>query len=295
MLIALSVMLLMVLAVFLFNVPNPNMLLITGLAVFTSLYGYGAGIVCSVVMILYSMYFFSTDNSFISYTAVNLQKMAVIVIGVVLNTLFIGNLKHQHSEANRKLRELNRMLEKDNETLEAASMSDDLTGTRNRFALRRDYARFMNRHVHVMMLDIDDFKGVNDRFGHSVGDYILKKLSQALVDSFGGEGCYRYGGDEFLVVLADVPEEDFVAKLEALKGRVHAINLKDAQLPVHFSAGYVRGECELSYDLRLMMHQADTNLYEAKRLGKDRYVGSPFSRALAEALPAEGQARRATD
>ena len=285
--VALAVMLAMVAVVFLFNVPNPNMLLIAGLAVFTSIWGFPSGIVCAVVMIAYSMYFFSTDHSFVRYTSVNLQKIGVIVLGVALNTAFIGNLKHRHSEATRKLRQMNQALTRDNRNLEAASITDALTGLRNRFALRRDYSRFENRDVHVMMMDLDDFKAINDQFGHPVGDYILKKLGGALADSFGDEWCYRYGGDEFLVVLPDVEEGAFLGKLETMKRRVQQIDMDEKRLPVHFSAGYVHGVCELSYDLRLMMHQADSNLYDAKQLGKDCYVGRTFSRVFAEALPEE--------
>lgn len=286
-LLTLIVMLLLVLAVFLFKVPNPNMLLITGLAVFTSLYGYGTGIVCSVVMVVYSMYFFSTDHSMFAYTALNLQKMAVIVLGVVLTTLFIGNLKRRQQEANARLLEMNAKLSEDNEALEAASNTDSLTGMHNRFALRRDYSRFDHRDVHVMMLDLDDFKSVNDRFGHSAGDYVLQKMGQAMLDSFGGEWCYRYGGDEFLVIVPDISEGDFLGRLEAMKGKVLALQSDAEYPPIHFSAGYVHGVCELSYDLRLMMHQADSNLYDAKELGKDCYVGRAFSRVFAESLPTD--------
>ncbi len=294
MLLALAVMLLLVAAVFLFNVPNPNMLLITGLAVFTSLYGFGAGIVCSAVMVVYSMYFFSEGHSMFVYSALNLQKMAVIVLGVTLTTLFIGNLKRRQEEATRKLQEINETLVKDNEVLEAASATDDLTGMHNRFALRRDYNRFAHRDVHVMMLDLDDFKGINDRFGHSTGDYILRKMGQAMVNSFGGEWCYRYGGDEFLVIMPDISEGDFLGRLEGMKAKVQEIKSDSQHPPVHFSAGYVHGVCELSYDLRLMMHQADSNLYDAKELGKDCYVGRAFSRVFAESLPqdADGFGRR---
>lgn len=73
-----------------FNIPNPNIILITGLVVFASLFDYGTGAVCAVLMIVYSMYFFSTDHSFISYSSINLQKMASIVLGVTLTTVFIG-------------------------------------------------------------------------------------------------------------------------------------------------------------------------------------------------------------
>ena len=258
--ISLAAMLLLVGVVFVFNVPNPNMLLITGLAVCASLYGFPSGIVCAIVMIVYSMYFFSTEHSMFAYTALNLEKMAVIVLGVALTTLFIGNLKRQQEQANRKLREMNESLAEDNAALQEATATDALTGVHNRFALRRDYSRFANRDVHVMMVDLDDFKGFNDRFGHQMGDRILCQLSLALVECFGGEWCYRYGGDEFLIIVPDVQESDFLAKLEKLKRRVKDIDVDGQRLPAHFSAGYVHGVCELSYDLRLMMHQADSNL-----------------------------------
>ena len=295
--ISLAAMMLLVGVVFVFKLPNPNMLLITGLAVCTSLYGFPSGIVCAIVMIVYSMYFFSTEHSMFAYTALNLEKMAVIVLGVTLTTLFIGNLKRQQEQANRKLREMNESLAEDNAALQEATATDALTGVHNRFALRRDYSRFANRDVHVMMVDLDDFKGFNDRFGHQMGDRILCQLSLALVECFGGEWCYRYGGDEFLIIVPDVQESDFLAKLEKLKRRVKDIDVDGQRLPAHFSAGYVHGVCELSYDLRLMMHQADSNLYDAKALGKDCYVGRAFSRAFAEALPenADGFGERMTD
>lgn len=61
---ALAVMILMAALVYVFNIPNPNMILITGLTVCTALYGFGAGIVSALVMVLYSMFFFSTGHSF---------------------------------------------------------------------------------------------------------------------------------------------------------------------------------------------------------------------------------------
>lgn len=275
---SLGVMLLLVAIVFLFNVPNPNMILITGLAVFTSLYGFGSGAVCAAVMIVYSMYFFSTGHSFFAYTDVNLQKMGVIVLSVALNVLFIGNLKRQQNEAARKLREINALLERDNKTLEAASLQDALTGARNRYALRRDYEQFENRFVHVMMLDLDDFKNINDSFGHPMGDYVLKQVSSLLTGYFGKTSCYRYGGDEFLVISADQDELTFSDKMKELKVQMSQIEVSGHKEPVHFSAGYVYGDCKLTSDLRLMLHQADKCLYEAKRLGKDGFIGRAFVR-----------------
>ena len=283
-LVSLGVMILMALVVYFFNVPNPNMILITGLSAFTALYGYPSGIACGAVIVLYSMFFFSTDHSFLSYTPLNLQKMAVILVGVALNTSFIGHLHRQNREANRRLEEANSLLRSDNLTLEEASITDTLTGLRNRFAIRRDYSRFDNRDVHVMMMDIDDFKHINDTYGHPVGDYILRKMGQIVINAFGGEHCYRYGGDEFLIISPDADPDAFAAQVERALRESASISLNDKLLSVHMSAGFVHGRCELSYDLRLMMHQADYNLYEAKRQGKDRYMGAPYDRDFAQTL-----------
>ncbi len=281
---ALAVMILMAALVYVFNIPNPNMILITGLTVCTALYGFGAGIVSALVMVLYSMFFFSTGHSFFSYTDVNLQKMIVILVGVAVDVVFIGNLKRQQQEANEKLLELNMVLRQDKDALEEAALTDPLTGVRNRLALTRDYDSFEGRQVHVMMIDLDSFKRLNDDHSHSVGDHVLKALGGALSDTFGLAHCYRYGGDEFLVIRPDMREEDFLKGLETIRKKLEKITLDGALLPVHFSAGYVWGVCEMSSDLRLMMHQADSNLYAAKNMGKDRYKGAPYSRAIAETL-----------
>lgn len=279
-LLALVVMVTLVVVVFVFDVPNPNMLLITGLAVFTSLYGYGAGLTCAAVMVVYSMYFFSTDHSFFSFTTVNLQKMSVIVLGVLLNTLFIGNLKRKQTEANRKLEQMNRLLQDENRSLEAVSLTDALTGTRNRYALRRDYTRFEGCYLHVMMLDLDDFKHVNDAHGHAIGDEVLKRVGRVLTDCFDEDSCYRFGGDEFLVILEGLEESAFLARMNDVKDSLKAVRLNGVTRPIHFSAGYVHGECEMGFDLRLMMHQADRMLYEAKGMGKDCYAGQAFDRSV---------------
>ncbi len=281
---SLGVMLSLTAAVRVFNIPNPNIILITGLAVFTSLYGYGAGIVCGAVTVLYSMYFFSTGHNFVTYDALNLKKMATILLGVALNVLFIGRLKKVHTDAERQLIELNAVLKSDNVTLEQASALDSLTGTRNRYAFRRDYLKYEGRNVHVMMFDLDNFKGTNDTYGHAVGDFVLKSTGRFLREAFGDECCYRYGGDEFVVICPDRPEAEFVASLERVQQGIRGLALDGERIPAGFSAGYVYGRAEQSADLRLMLRHADHNLYEAKGRGKGCFTGTAYSRAFAEEL-----------
>jgi len=277
-------MALMCCGVFLFNIPNPNMILITGLTVCTALYGFTAGITSGAIMIIYSMFFFSTNHSFFSYTSINLQKLAVIVFGVVIDVAFIGKLKDRQRTAQDKLSEVIRWLKQTNLSLEEASLQDALTGISNRRALTQRYPGYEGKNLHVMMIDLDDFKQVNDVYGHAVGDYVLRKLGKALREIFGTECAYRYGGDEFLVICQDIPESEFAEKTQLLRERILKIRPEKNMEEVSFSGGYVYGECELSCDLRLMMHQADALLYAAKKRGKNQFGSDPYARQYARSL-----------
>ena len=94
---------------------------------------------------------------------------------------------------------------------------DALIGIGNRLALRRDYDAYQGHEVTVLMLDLNDFKLINDTRGHEEGDRVLQEIGKLLSDTFGKEYCYRYGGDEFLAIVPDMEEQDFNRKLEALK------------------------------------------------------------------------------
>ena len=267
-----------------FNIPNPNIILITGLVVFASLFGYGAGLVCAVIMLIYSLWFFSTDHSFFSFTSVNLQKMASILVGVAVTTAFIGQLKRSQNIANKKLAEANAALELDNMALKAASFTDEVTGIRNRFALRRDYDSYKGSTLRVIMFDIDEFKSINDRFGHAEGDIVLREFAKLLTECFGESRCYRFGGDEFAVVQSLDGGDDHGMKLVEFSEKIKSIGVGQDGEPLHFSAGYVYGVTEYNYDLRYMLRQSDAILYEAKAAGKDRSIGRAYSRAYAETL-----------
>lgn len=273
------VMLILSLLVYIFKIPNPNIILMTGLSVFTSIYGYRSGVTAGIIMFVYSMFFFSTDNSFIYYDWLNLQKIIIIGLGTVLNILFIGHLKKKQLETMNKLTQLNKELKLNNHALEKATITDSLTGVKNRFAFRRDYTQYEGCSLHVMMLDVDDFKNINDNYGHSMGDEVLKQTGEAIKDVFGKTGCYRYGGDEFLIVTESIENDRFKILVEKFRDRIKNIGSQnDPPINVHFSGGYVYGKVRLNDDLRLMLQCADSNLYKAKNAGKDKFVGSEYFR-----------------
>ncbi len=127
------------------------------------------------------------------------------------------------------------------------------------------------------MLDIDDFKQINDTRGHHVGDRVLTEVSKNLMSLFGKENVYRYGGDEFLIVSPGLDEETFTHNMNTF-GELTKSVVVDGNDAVRFSAGYVHGRPEQQSELRMMIRQADSNLYASKNAGKNRVTGSEFSR-----------------
>ena len=146
-----------------------------------------------------------------------------------------------------------------------------------------------------MMVDLDNFKGINDAYGHETGDLVLKGVGSVLLNTFSPERSYRYGGDEFLVIASGWSDDEFDAACEKIRGQMESLSIGADGKPVLFSGGYVCGVPRLQSDLRLMMRQADDNLYKAKREGRDMVVGSKFDRATAQTLVGEGRSVRFGD
>ena len=113
-LISAVMMLVLILIVVHFNVPNPNMILIAGLVVSAAIFGYNGGLLAGGLMLLYSMYFFSTDHNFVSYTTVNLEKLIVILIGITVVLLFVCELKRSSMRAFNEIDDLTQRLQEDN-------------------------------------------------------------------------------------------------------------------------------------------------------------------------------------
>jgi diguanylate cyclase (GGDEF)-like protein len=158
-----------------------------------------------------------------------------------------------------------------------SSIRDGLTGLFNHaFFFRRteiEIKRSIQSAVSVslMMIDIDDFKAFNDRYGHQEGDAILHMIGTIIkAETRQADFCCRYGGEEFGVVLpgADMPEARSLA--ERLRGAVEAGLPADRKLTVSIGiATMTRARDCFSEDL---IGRADEALYEAKATGKNRVV-----------------------
>ena len=250
--------------VYFYNIPDPNMILIAGLVLCSAVFGYGGGITAGVIMLLYTLFFFSTEHSFIHFTEQNIQKVFVTIIGIVADLLLVCSLKREEIKAFKDVKFLTEKLQNENESLQIISMQDVLTGLQNRLALRRDYDSYKNRELTVMILDLDNFKMINDTYGHAEGDKVLKKTGELLAKTFGKDYCYRYGGDEFLVLCPDLSESEFTEKLNDMMKSKPSFNINEISVNVEFSFGYVHDLVRDIEDLRQFFSLADQRMYAAK-------------------------------
>ncbi len=280
-----AAMLIAAAVVYVLKIPTPNLLLLTVLVISTTVYGFSAGVTGGIVFIGYIMFAYSTDHSFIHYTDEEILRLVVTVAAVILNVFVIGKLKSRYTSTLDRLTRANQILEMDNSLLKESTDTDSLTGIMNRFAFRRDYESYEHCDVHVMRLDIDDFGAINEKYGRSVGDYVLKNVGAVLEAAFEKHACYRYGADEFLVVAVDMSGESFMKHIRELSGAFNELRETElAAVGLNYSAGYVHGIVDHHDDLRLMLRTAEDNLNKARRTGRNKVVGSEYSRAIIKKL-----------
>jgi diguanylate cyclase (GGDEF)-like protein/excisionase family DNA binding protein len=157
--------------------------------------------------------------------------------------------------------------------------TDALTGLWNHGAFQRDLgrsveearARDVERRVTVLMMDLDHFKAYNDHHGHPSGDELLKRVAGALRDTARSDDrVYRYGGDEFALILPDTSTDDAVRVSERLRRAVAELSESDPT-PVTVTVG-VAGLPDDAVDRSGLTAAADSALYYGKRSGADCVV-----------------------
>ena len=272
-------MIVLILFVYNFNIPNPNMILIAALVLSTAIGGTISGLICAILMMGYSLFFFSTDHSWIHFNEINLHKIIVITLGVVINYLSVAYLKrnrdragNQLKETNDKLEQTNQELQNVNDLLKTIASNDSLTNLRNRYSLRQDFEMYLGIPLHIMFIDLDNFKEMNDKNGHVYGDKVLAAVGKSLTENFRTANCYRYGGDEFLVIAEKETEESILTAYKKVQEQLASSN-------IFLSGGYAHGIPENPSELRSMIMQADEMLYKAKEEGKNQLRGCAFDLA----------------
>jgi diguanylate cyclase (GGDEF)-like protein len=232
-------------------------------------------------------------------TAQRADLAANVVIGSVLGWFggeLLERLRARSLDQGIELRRLNH-------ELRIGATTDALTGLANRRQLESDLA-FMTRarggvaaRCAFVMLDLDRFKRLNDDLGHAVGDEALRRVSATLRTVIRGrDTIYRYGGEEFLVILPD-------STLEAATIAAERIRLAVAALGIDGSAGPDPTTLTISCGVALspiepdaweyVIADADSALYEAKATGRNRVSVMPESPQAQELLRRDRRERRA--
>lgn len=165
-----------------------------------------------------------------------------------------------------------------NRRLTQLAATDGLTGLTNRRTfdsfLRREYEAC--ERISVLLFDIDNFKGYNDTYGHQAGDRCLQAVAKVIGDATSDIPglSARYGGEEFAVVLPNMPEDAALKVAESIRLTVRALGIPNTASSrgwVTISAG-VATRTSSTLDESALVGDADTALYEAKRLGRNRCV-----------------------
>lgn len=186
----------------------------------------------------------------------------------------------------------------------AQSLRDDpLTGLGNRSHLERrlhEEVSFARRHgqpLGALMLDLDHFKRINDLYGHQTGDRVLRAVGQSLLRTIRIEDtAFRYGGEEFCILVRGIQDVGLVAMAERIRVAVEELHpIEEDDLPVTISIGVSALRPDIKDPGHDLIQRADRALYRAKAAGRNRVVvytdgarPDPLAHTLAALPPHQG-------
>ncbi len=212
-------------------------------------------------MMCYSVDVAKAQEAYTFIIQAEYQLFAVIILAVtiLLFTIFELNNKHQ-----KKLINLAKM--------------DALTGIKNKETLRREISTYLvsnkgKQNGALFMIDVDNFKMVNDLNGHVVGDELLKHFGRILKNSFGKYDIVgRAGGDEFIVFMKNVDDDTIVEwKAQELCNNIRSIRIPKFKGNISCSIGIALYPCH-GQDFKTLYSLADQALYQTKDHGKNGYT-----------------------
>ncbi|WP_158928582.1 PleD family two-component system response regulator [Acidisphaera sp. S103] len=167
------------------------------------------------------------------------------------------------------------------------ALTDPLTGLYNQRYLRRHLSSLMDsgqgRQLAVLMVDVDHFKSVNDRYGHASGDRALRLIADSLrVNTRVFDSVARYGGEEFVVVMPSTGPAEAAAAAERLRLAIQEIEFNATagmRIPLTVSVGVACTSITAALP-EVLLQAADTALYDAKRNGRNRVEMARIAEAI---------------
>ena len=188
-----------------------------------------------------------------------------------------GKLQREHLQLLAdKLYQKNIELEKANERLRNLSLTDGLTGLNNRRGFMilatglLKFARQAGYSVHLLYIDLDSLKQINDIFGHAAGDSAIAHFSRVLTDTFRDSDVIgRLGGDEFVILIIDASDSDLASVQARLQSNVDIYNLQAATgHALSFSLGVILVDPQSTITMEELLSQADVAMYKHKQSRK---------------------------
>ncbi len=192
------------------------------------------------------------------------QNQCTFINIFLLITIFILSMK-------------NKTISKLNKELKLISEKDFLTNTYNRRFLNSELLRACENKevITFLMVDVDDFKVYNDKYGHVQGDKTLRIISKALIEVFSKDIVCRYGGEEFSIV-SRMDKKEVVKNIKKFMRYLNNLNIihEGSQVSdrITVSIGIESRRIVNEDDIYNLVKEADKNLYLSKFLGKNRYT-----------------------
>ncbi|MEF9935343.1 MAG: GGDEF domain-containing protein [Clostridium sp.] len=149
-------------------------------------------------------------------------------------------------------------------------LRDGLTGIYNRYYLNKEITKLVKKHKNfsIIMYDLDNFKKINDTYGHDFGDIVLINTSKVVNNRLSpNEALYRYGGEEFVVIVKDAVEERVRELAEIIRSSIESMEWRE-NITTTVSIGVAHSKINGENTIKI----ADDNLYKAKQSGKNRVV-----------------------
>ncbi|SEA41238.1 diguanylate cyclase (GGDEF) domain-containing protein [Desulfuromusa kysingii] len=195
------------------------------------------------------------------------------ILTIFLSSMLAVYIYVQQSSMHSKQLEITSL----NKKLTKLSFTDELTGVGNRrsgmYMLEKYILESQRYHksLSVILIDLDRFKQVNDKYGHPAGDLYLCHFASCLKASIRkSDSIFRIGGDEFLILFPNTDQQESMNALEGLFQYIenHPCHLDNTTLPINFCAGL--SEYQSDESINSLLERADNKLYEAKKSGRNK-------------------------
>ena len=161
--------------------------------------------------------------------------------------------------------------------LASEALTDPLSGLANRRGFQEQLESALSGKLTLSIIDIDNFKEVNDRYGHEAGDLAIKHIATQLLECFPeAVSCSRLGGDEFGVVLKTDSETEVEAKFERLRQRIASLKPSQHEFSLTASIGIAHSKVP-GTSARELLTTADRCMYQAKKAGRNQIVLQPIN------------------